>query len=253
MLCNFVYYGKNEVKRLVKLMFEKYIHFVFVNENKTTVTDYDINNLLKNTQFSQLGAPGESSSYLLYHFRQENELSKKYFEENINANNIVFVDDFSITGTQSRDYIIKELQKKTRDISNINYFILLLVTTEKAINLLKSEIPNLKIIACIEMDEKSQAFSPSSIVFDGYDIQIKEDAKKICEYYGGKLISEEDKKKGMESLGFHGGGYIFGSYYNTPDNTLPIFWSTANDWNRLFKRYEKKYGYDNLTFGDRYV
>jgi len=248
MLCNFVFYSKNEVKHLVKLMYEKYIHFIFAKENKITITDDDIKNLLKNTQFSQLGSPSESSSYLLYHFRQENALSKKYFDENVNVNNIVFIDDFSITGTQARDYIKEKLQIKSKNI-----IILLMVATKEAINLLKSEIPNLNIIACIEMDEKSQVFSSSSIIFDGYDAQIKDDARKICEYYGNKLIDEEEKKKGMESLGFCGGSYIFGSYYNIPDNTLPIFWSTANDWNPLFKRYDKKYGYNNLTFEGRYV
>jgi hypothetical protein len=256
MLCNFVFYSKNEIKRLIKLMYEKYIHFIFVEENKITVTDNDINNLLKNTQFSQLGSSGESSSYLLYHFRQENALSKKYFEKNINATNIVFIDDFSITGTQARDNIkdfIKKLQVEFKDVSNIKYFILLMVTTKEAINLLKSEFPTLNIIACIEMDEKSQVFSPSSIIFDGYDAKIKDDAKKICEHYGNKLIDKYTKNDGMESLGFHGGNYIFGSYYNIPNNTLPIFWSDANDWNYLFKRYDKKYGYNNLAFEGRYV
>jgi hypothetical protein len=256
MLCNFVFYNKNEVKHLIKLMFEKYIHFVFDKENKITVTDDNINNLLRNTQFSSLGFPSESSSYLLYHFRQENALSRKSFKENPKANNIVFIDDFSIEGTQARDYInkfIKESKNNGKDISNINYFILLMVATKKAINLLKSEIPNLNIIACIEIDEKSQAFSPSSIVFDGYNIQIKEDAKKICEYYGDKLINENDKEDGMESLGFCGGSYMFGSYYNIPDNTLPIFWSDEKNWNYLFKRYDKKYDDNNLIFGGQYV
>jgi len=249
MLCNFVFYNKDEVKHLLKLMYNKYKHSVFIKENKITVTDDDITNLLKNTRFSPLGYPGESSSYLLYPFRQENSLSIKNFSEKSDAKNIVFVDDFSITGTQVRDYIKDFVKPK----SDVNYFILLMVTTKEAINLLKNELPDLNIIACIEMDEKSQVFSENSIIFNGYNAKIKEDAKKICEYYGNKLIDENDKKEGMNPLGFCNGGYILGSYYNTPNNTLPIFWSKKNNWNFIFKRYDKKYKHNDLTFRGQYV
>jgi len=54
-------------------------------------------------------------------------------------------------------------------------------------------------------------------------------------------------------LGFGGDGYMFGAYYNIPDNTLPIFWSSQNDWNYLFKRYDKKYDASGTTLGGRYV
>lgn len=253
MLCNFVFYNKEEVKHLVKLMFEKYLHSIFIKENKITVTDDDIIDLLINTQFSPLGSPSESSSYLLYHFRQENSLSKKNFDKKPNANNIVFVDDFSITGTQARDYIKDFIKQNSEINSKINHFILLMVATKKAINLLKNEIPDLSIIACIEIDEKSQVFSDNSIIFDGYDVQIKDDAKKICEYYGNKLIDENDKKDGMEPLGFRNGGYTFSSYYNIPNNTLPIFWSEKNNWNFIFKRYNKIDKYDDAAFGGQYV
>ena len=41
LLCNFVYYNKNEIKHLVKLMLARYIHNVFISENNKTITDDD--------------------------------------------------------------------------------------------------------------------------------------------------------------------------------------------------------------------
>ncbi|MDR2579525.1 MAG: hypothetical protein LBC85_00835 [Fibromonadaceae bacterium] len=257
MLCNFVFYSKNEIKRLLKLMFEKYIHSVFTREKKNTATDDDINDLLRETQFSPLGSPSESSSYLLYHFRQENDLSKKSFSENLNINktNVVFVDDFSISGSQAKERFeefVTKCQKEKKDVSGKYFYMLLMVTTEEAMKLL-TEIPNMTALPCIIMDNKSRVFSDSSIVFEGYKEKYKTQAKKMCEYYGEKLIDEKSKKEGMNSLGFGGDGYIFGSYYNIPNNTLPIFWSEQNNWKHLLKRYDKKYGDNNLIFGGRYV
>ena len=43
-------------------------------------------------------------------------------------------------------------------------------------------------------------------------------------------------------LGFADGQYLFGLSYNTPDNTLPIFWGKAEGWQPLFTRYHKNLG-----------
>ena len=50
-------------------------------------------------------------------------------------------------------------------------------------------------------------------------------------------------------LGYNNDAYAFGFFYNTPDNTLPIFWSDHGDWKPIMKRYDKKYtngGYHEL-------
>ena len=42
-------------------------------------------------------------------------------------------------------------------------------------------------------------------------------------------------------LGYDNGQYMLGFEYNTPDNTLPIFWGMGDGWVPLFKRYQKIY------------
>jgi len=248
LLCNFVYYNENEIKHLVRIMLNKYVHNVFVSENKNEITDDDLATLIKKTQFTFLGNVSESSSYLLYLFRQENELSKQCFVETDTTENIVFIDDFSLTGSQAHDYIIDKMKDKNL-VKNKRIYILLMITTEESINTLK-QIPNIAIIPCIILDDKSKAFSDSSIVFTGYKSSCKEEAKKICEYYGEKITA---KSKNISALGFGDNGYLFGAYYNIPDNTLPIFWSSQNNWQYFFKRYDKIYGVSGTSLGGRYV
>jgi hypothetical protein len=248
LLCNFVYYNEDEIKYLVRVMLDNYAHTIFSQECKSTVTNVDFTELISSSQFTFLGNISESSSYLLYHFRQENDLSKQCFSESPTIKNIVFIDDFSITGSQAKDYIQKKINNPTWD-KNKRIFVLLMIATNDAINVI-NEIKGITVLPCIVLDEKSKAFSPTSTVFSGYDTKWVDEAKKMCEYYGKNLVTI---KNGMTSLGFGGSGYMFGAYYNIPDNTLPIFWSSQNNWNYLFKRYDKKYGVSGSNLGGRYV
>jgi len=248
LLCNFIYYNEKEIRHLARKMFDKYVHSAFILENKETITDDDFDKLIEKTQFTFLGDISESSSYLLYHFRQENDLPTQCFVEKDTTENIVFIDDFSITATQAPGYINKKIESSNWH-TNKKIYVLLMIATDKAIKELE-QINNVTVLPCIILDDSSKAFSDSSIVFTEYDETYKNDAKRMCEYYGEKIITNDMK---MTSLGFGGGGYLFGAYYNIPNNTLPIFWSSHNNWNYFFKRYNKKYGVSGTNLGGRYV
>lgn len=252
LLCNYVYYNEIEIKHLVKEMFFNYVHHTFVKgqeKKESIVASDDLRNLIKRTQFTYMGEASESSSYLLYHFRQENELSRQCFRENKEAENIVFIDDFSLTGSQASTYLNK-IQKTPDWDHKKSIYILLMIASKEAINKINKKINNLTILPCIMLDDKSKAFSDDSVVFANYNINDKQQACQMCIHYGKKIIGKE---KGMAELGFLNSGYLFGAYYNIPNNTLPIFWSTQNNWINLFKRYEKKYDTGLPTFGGRYV
>ena len=55
-------------------------------------------------------------------------------------------------------------------------------------------------------------------------------AKKMCKYYGQRIDPRNP-------LGFRNGQFLFGFYYNIPNNVLPIFWGNVNGWVPLFERY----------------
>ena len=45
----------------------------------------------------------------------------------------------------------------------------------------------------------------------------------------------------QDALGYGDAEVLVALEYNTPNNSLPIIWVENEDWNPLFKRYEKKY------------
>lgn len=253
LLCNFIYYNEEEVKHLMKVMIEKFIHEYFLNHGLVEVNDDDIDSLIGKTTFSPLGNQSESSSYMLYLFRQINDLSKYDFEEKKEGNNIVFVDDFSITGSQAEWYI-KRYLKEHPNTQQKKIYVLLMISTQEAIQKIKSISAITDVLPCIIMDDSSKVFSDTSIVFQGYSLELKKQARLICQHYGERILSEEDKKDGATAFGFGGGEYLIGAYYNTPNNTLPIFWSDENSWKPIFRRYNKKYTSESkIRIGGQYV
>lgn len=250
LLCNFVYYNENEVKHLMRMMLEKYIHKYMLINDISTPDDALIDKLIRKTRFSQLGNESESSAYMLYLYRQINELSKNDFEDKEGMENIVFVDDFSITGGQAERYI-KKYVREHKEHKNMNMYVLLMVATKKAVKKIEKLPQITAVLPCILIDDTSKAFSKTSIVFQGYSPELKKQAKKMCQHYGELIMVDEE---GATPLGFGGGEFMFGAYYNTPNNTIPIFWSEINNWKPFFKRYNKKYTKSSvIRLGGQYV
>ena len=79
---------------------------------------------------------------------------------------------------------------------------------------------------CAEVIPSSeQPFSPDSVVFP--DVNERRRAMDIVRRYANRLSPEGP-------FGFANVQGLVSFFFNTPDNTLPIFWSTANAWQPLF-------------------
>jgi hypothetical protein len=232
LLANFVYYNENEVRNLCKIIFQDFLHYMLKNDYlmKELNVNNAIESILNTSRFYYLGKPGESGPYILYYFRQENNLPIKYFiphpiKLGEDTNNVVFVDDVSISGTQAEKYINRE----TRDLDSDKREILLtLISTEDVKKTLEKN--GIEVISCITLDNRSKCFSAKSSIFY-YFKEHRDNCKKFATYYGKKICS-------TSPLGYKSGEYLFGFYYNTPDNTLPIIWSD-NGWVPIMKRYTK--------------
>lgn len=246
LLANFVYYNEKEVRHLCKTLYREYVHQITL-QIKSELSSSDLNSKLREklmeSRFYHLGKPGESGGFILYYFRQENGIPVSLFLEQPDklpesVDTIVFVDDVTLSSEQADRY----LTNPTFNQIPAKKILITLISTCEAESLLREK--GIKVISCISLDKRSKCFeNESSIFYHCKDHLIN--CKLLAETYGKELYSEHP-------LGHKNGQYAFGFFYNTPNNTLPIFWSNARGWTPVINRYSKVYGgeikYDFGTF-----
>lgn len=76
LLCNYTYYSPSDVNHLCRVLYNKFIHD-FIVRNSIRVDQ--VESELKNIHFSSIGSASESGGLLLYHFRQEANLTLDRF------------------------------------------------------------------------------------------------------------------------------------------------------------------------------
>ena len=249
LLANFVFYNDNEVRHFCKTLYNNFIHEMLLERcHNDFEIEESIKELLNTSRFYNLGRPGESGAYILYYFRQENELPLDNFifhpdDLPNKINNIVFIDDVTLSEGkrgQAAGYIEKIREKyftKKRSI------LLTFITTKKAIKILEEK--GIKIISCVKLDERNKCFSDDSYVFHNFKEHLVK-CKKFAFEYGRKL-------KPSIPLGYNNSQSLFGFFYNTPDNSLPIFWAENDMWHPIIKRYDKNYVRENYIKLERFV
>lgn len=247
LLAHFSFYTMNNIKHMCKELYDLFIHEKIKNANGSNI-DEKVKSIISNTLFMSLGNSSESGNNILYSFRQENNLSKERFERKDGKvyENLVFIDDASFSGEQAIEYI---------DMININAnkrYAAFLITTEDAKTKIKREDRSIEVIATTILDERDKAFSNNSLIFSDERIGIiKEEVKDFCEFYGRLAVGSHNSMSNYP-LGFDDGQLLIGFYYNTPDNTLPIFWGSENGWFPIFKRYGKITDERNILDGRKY-
>lgn len=267
LLSQFMYFGSFEVRALLKSLYRDHFRYPMIARIRRAnddTTDRDLiqsryDSELSQTRFVGLGNPSESSSHLLYYFRQENDLSKCLFmgpdqvfhfvavddtfvqvirDEAIL--NYVLIDDLCGSGRQVEEYsrnIAKPLKrlagKAGLDIS-ISY-VALFGTTEGIAHV--RGLGDFDEVACVvELDQSFKCFAEGSRYYANEQSPISRTvAEAMCRLHGGRLSP-------AHPLGFEDGQLLLAFSHNTPDNTLPIF--SFDDpkgpaWTPLFKRYAK--------------
>ena len=227
MLCNFTYYNEIEVKHLCSVLFKNFVHQLIIDNNFTDVEK--IKNGIDECYFTSIGSAGESGGLMLYHFRQEANLSidRFFFPTTLNTSDndiIVCIDDVMLSGGTASRFFYKILENlKCKKI-----YYLTLITCEEAIT--KLENLGVSVIYCASLDNRNKIFSDESLCFYKFH-SLKGAARTMAETYGKDLEPQNP-------LGYKDGQYSFGFYYNIPNNSLPIFWS-SNNWNPILQRKEK--------------
>lgn len=245
LLSNFVYYNHDEIKHLCKTLYRKFVHHsLSIDPSLSQGDDNPILNLQKKTRFYHLGKPGESSAFILYFFRQVNQLPIKRFISKFkdlsdDVENIVFIDDVALSygdkdSGESKNQAFKYISKILGDEKKLKekkLILLSFISTIDAIEYLESK--GVLNISTIQLYDNDKCFDSKSKVFHELE-ELIEPCMLLAKHYGSKLEPHHP-------LGYNDCQFLFGFFYNTPDNTLPIFWSKNEEWNPIFKRHKKIY------------
>lgn len=207
---------------------------------------------IKKTRFLGMGNSSESGTFLLYYFRQINNIKKNLFiddskiqlqDNNNEIKRYIYIDDISITGSQVIDYATNEKYTITANkIKNANPDIeincYLLFATESSMNKIKELTVFNRVESVFELDDSFNCFSDDSRYLK--TPEERTDVKNVLKKYKSQYEAGELKDDEI-MFGFKESGLLLGLDHNTPNNTLPIFWGNGSNWESLFIRYGKNY------------
>lgn len=257
LLSHFTFYNKHEVPHLCKVIYRDLIHKIVedIDTSKTTAED-TIKDFFQKANIISSEKTSGSGGFIAYFFRHENHLPMTLFNfslENISNDikNIIVIDDVTLTeGKAGQMY--KFWEKAIAKFSDKTFYLLTLMASEASCNFLTSHF-KIKVITAIRLDNRDKCFHEESDIFSSFnnpDIkkQLIELAKRFAEHYGSKINIPD-----VEPLGYKNGQFTFGFFYNTPDNTLPIFWGQINDWIPILRRYHKNYKTQTYLHHERFI
>lgn len=262
LLSKFMYFGDPEIRAMLRALFRdkfKYPIVATFRRDTNGVKDSGIigaffDAVLSRTRFVGVGSPAESGTHLLYFYRQENQLSKSHFVNthqilNLTASPLsianpavsryVFIDDFCGSGKQAVEYcrpIVSAMRQAVGGPPRMCVSYHCLVATKGGLEAVRRSGLFDDVACVLELDESFRAFSDTSRFFrsppDGIE---KAFAHKLAHVFGLQLQPDAP-------LGFDDCQLMIGFAYNTPDNSLPVFWhrgTVALPWAPVFRRYTK--------------
>lgn len=264
MLSQFMYFGNREMRELLRSMYRDLVKVPIMMALRRSLSDtlddavlaIAFRDELKATRFLGVGNPSESGVHLLYYFRQENQLGKKYFISthelfardrrsfghtlrSPEVKRYIFIDDLCGSGDQAVDYsenLVEELKTLRPDV-RVSYYSLFGLTD--GLERIRATTVFDDADAVFELDASFRAVSGTSRYFSAPPQGVTRTfVETMCTAYGRDIESKHP-------LGYKNGQLLLGLFHNTPDNTLPIIWGESVGWHPIFRRYPKLYGWGN--------
>lgn len=222
LLDNFVYFDNNRVRKAVKSLHQK-----IIRSSSSTIN---------NMWFIPVGYVTKSGSIIAYYYRSVNELdegnfiSSKDIARIINKENVslVFIDDYIGTGHQSEQVWKFIIQPYVTFFEKSKFYYCTLAGTYEGINYIK-EHTGFEVVVDKIIHKYELPFSKESLIFE--DEIERRKAEEIVKKYGEFLYPGNP-------IGYKNSQSLIGFFYSTPNNTLPIFWSTNEKWHPLLPRNE---------------
>jgi hypothetical protein len=222
----FRYYDVTGVTQLLAALKEK-IDAIFKTTSRQTI-------------FVPCGEVASSASLVTYLYRQVNRFPGSAFAAidvlsslPLIETRVVILDDFAGSGHSAKRLWNDRIELLARDHANCEFLFACMVAHEEAVELLAKETGFLLAVADV-IPSSEQPFSINSEIFLTADERKK--ARAVLEKYVSDIPAQ-----GM--LGYAETQSLIAFFFNTPDNTLPIFWAAGEKWQPLFR-----YGTDLATF-----
>ncbi len=145
--------------------------------------------------------------------------------------NYVLIDDIIGTGSTLKDFIEPLIRENPEKFEGKKIYILCLVAHPKGLDKIEELKQELKIdISCIYTYKLKKAFENDEIFKE--EVERKQ-AKKILNMYEKRIA-----KRKIDVMGYKNSQGLVAFFYNTPNNTLSVFWEQEAKvkWNPLFPR-----------------
>ena len=138
---------------------------------------------------------------------------------------LAFLDGFVGTGNQIAEFWHEEL-RGTQEIENAELYFPVLLGFRQGIQYVQTQTP-FKVICLELLDERDRAFSPESTTFGSSEKRRR--VEGICRQYGEILCPKFP-------LGYDDSQALLAFEYQTPNNSLPILWSSAEGCTPIIER-----------------
>jgi len=219
LLSNARYYAQDAIDERLRILHGKFMR--------------TIDQRVKRVWFFGMGEASKSGHMLLYRYRAVNGLSASHFKDlrvlpafvAKNIRILAFVDDFIGTGQQVTRFWNEEL-KGQHGIEKAELYCLVLFAFQRAIEHIHAETP-LRVICVEQLDKRDRVFSSECTIFGNEEERVR--AEEICRRHGEVLCPQHP-------LGYDDSQALIAFDYQTPNNSLPILWSSAKTWIPIFSR-----------------
>jgi hypothetical protein len=216
LLSAFRYYSSRKVAALVKELYA------------TVMTQ--LGNPMDKTWFVPVGYVAKSGSIIAYYFRTQNNLPQDRFVAPgdiaslplTKGEAVVFLDDFVGSGHQAHQ-VWQTVVEPIRKSSRCRFAYAVLVGYQDGLERVRAST-GFVTLALQALTEKDRPFSAEGSLFA--DSTEKAHARGIIETYGRRLYPNHP-------LGYEESQGLIGFFYSTPNNSLPIFWSSEAGWHPL--------------------
>lgn len=248
LLSHFTFYNHREVTHLCRVLYRDLIHRIILEGNHHKKPAEIVEAFFRTTTVISSEGTSGSGGFIAYFFRHANDLPMTLFEfsvENVSASvkNIIIIDDVTLTpgpGSQLHKFFLKQTKKH----ADKTFYLLTLISSSAALDYLRKTF-NVKAVSGLELDSRDKCFSLDSDIFSLYP-HLLTLGRTFADYYGSKI----DRK---DPLGYQDGQCAFAFFYNTPDNTLPIFWGQVGGWQPIIGRFHKNYNAQRFLGNERFI